>query len=144
MSESYDCEEFMLPEITEENFDSIWSIVTEIEGHFPKLNLILQFLRERAPNAEETAMIENLVKSLKKEFDQAMQEAREVISLAQRRRAALGYVGETALNDIRASLSKVIGILNSANREACNLLRIFEMWSQAKIEQAKYQRVVIR
>lgn len=144
MSESCDCEEFMLPEITEDNFGEIWSIVAGIEGRFPKLNLVLQFLRERSPNPEETAMIENLVKSLKKEFDQAMQEAREVILIAQRRKAALGYVGETALNDIRASLSRAVGILNSANREICNLLHIFDKWTQAKIEQAKYQRVVVR
>ena len=70
------CRSFQLPELDWEDFDQLWSLLADIEGRFPRLNLVFQFLRERSPNPEETAMIESLIKALKKDFDEAVEELR--------------------------------------------------------------------
>lgn len=138
-----ECKGYQLPELDWEDFDQLWGLLAEIEGRFPRLNLVLQFLRERSPNPEETAMIENLVKSMKKDFDGALSELRESLELAHRKFVALGYSGESIKMDLMPKFAKVVGILNSAINEICSLLFVFDKWTQAKIEQAKYQRQVM-
>lgn len=151
MRERYDkleefCSEFKLtdlPPSPELFFNKAWEVVRELEGSFPHTNMLLSFLRERSPNPEEAQAVEKRVNELRREFSSTMNELREVLERLERRWSSLGiYRHKDVLSEVRPQLVKAVGLLNAMKREICGLIGIFELWSDVKIEQAKYTPIM--